>query len=317
MNVDILGSLACNSSQRFAMISRRKLLVSAGTFAVSPVLDAAPTRIIDTHTHFYDPTRPQGVPWPPKDDHTLYRPVLPEEFKRLIAPFGITGTIAVEASPLVEDNQWILDLAAKEPIIVGTVGHLEPGTPGFAKQLTRFHKNRRFRGIRIADFGPHLSEAPYVECLKLLAQADLELDILGGSPILAQAVRISDLVPDLRIVIDHLPFDPPPNTADRVVYKHALHELGRRPQVYIKVSNVLRRSGKVVPKYLNFYRPSLDQLWNIFGADRLVYGSNWPVSTEIASYADVFEVVHEYFAAKGRDAMDKFFWRNSKRAYKW
>ena len=299
------------------MISRRKFFASAGALAVSPVLSAAAARIIDTHTHFYDPTRPQGVPWPPKDDHTLYRSVLPEEFKRLTARFGITGTIAVEASPLVEDNQWVLDLAAKEPIIVGTVGHLEPESPEFPKQLARFHKNRRFRGIRISGFGPHLSEAAYVENLKLLAQADLELDILGGPLILAQAVRLSDRASDLRIVIDHLPFDPPPNRADRLVYKHALHELGQRPQVYIKVSNVLRRSGNTVPKDLNFYRPSLDELWNIFGADRLVYGSNWPVSTEIASYADVFQVVHEYFAAKGQEAMDKYFWKNSKRAYKW
>jgi L-fuconolactonase len=317
MKVDILGSLLCNSSRRFAMISRRSLLVSAGAFAVSPGLPAAPTRIIDTHTHFYDPTRIQGVPWPPKDDHVLYRSVLPEEFKRLAAPFGITGTIAVEASPVVEDNQWVLDLAEREPIIVGTVGHLEPGTPKFPKQLARFQKNRRFRGIRIADFGSHLSEASYVEGLKLLAQADLEIDILGGPPILAQAVRISDLAPDLRIVIDHLPFDPPSNPADRGAYKDALRELGERPQVYIKVSNVLRRAGNAVPKHFNFYRPSLDELWTIFGPDRLVYGSNWPVSTKIAPYADVFEVVHDYFATKGQDAIDKFFWINSKRAYKW
>jgi L-fuconolactonase len=299
------------------MISRRSLLVSAGALALSSVSAAAATRIIDTHTHFYDPTRPQGVPWPSKEEHILYRSVLPEEFKRVTARFGITGAIAVEASPLVEDNQWVLDLAAKEPIIVGTVGHLEPGTPEFSMELARFHKNRRFRGIRVADFESYLSETPYVEDLKLLAQADLELDILGGPLDLAQAVRVSDLVPDLRIVIEHLPFDPPPNRTDRLAYKHALHELGQRPQVYIKVSNLRRRSGNAVPTDLTFYRPSLDELWSIFGPDRLVYGSNWPVSTEIAPYADVFEVVHKYFATKGQDAMDKFFWRNSKRAYKW
>jgi predicted TIM-barrel fold metal-dependent hydrolase len=299
------------------MISRRSLLVGGGALAVSRALFAAPNRIIDTHTHFYDPTRPQGVPWPSKGETNALPACVSGRVQTPYSAFGITGTIAVEASPLVEDNQWVLDLAAKEPIIVGTVGHLAPGTPRFSKQLARFHKNRRFRGIRIAEFGPHLSETPYVEDLKLLSQADLELDILGGPLILAQAVRISDIVPDLRIVIEHLPFDPPPNPADRLVYKHALHELGQRPQVYIKVSNVLRRSGNVVPKDLNFYRPSLDELWNIFGADRLVYGSNWPVSTTIAPYEDVFEVVHQYFAAKGQTVMDKFFWRNSKLAYKW
>src|SRR3954463_3661175 len=85
-------------------------LVQAPAAQEKPKLD-----IIDTHTHFYDPTRPQGVPWPGKGDKKLYRPVLPSEYKQLAKPFGVVGTIVVEASPWVEDNQWLLDLAAKEP----------------------------------------------------------------------------------------------------------------------------------------------------------------------------------------------------------
>src|SRR5947209_6291608 len=75
--------------------------------------------IIDTHTHFYDPMRPQGVPWPPKEDKLLYRRVLPEHFQNLTKSQHVTGTVVVEASAWVEDNDWILDLAAKNPIIVG------------------------------------------------------------------------------------------------------------------------------------------------------------------------------------------------------
>ena len=59
----------------------------------------ATREIIDTHTHFYDPTRPQGVPWPSKTDAALYRPVYPEEFKAIARPLGVTGTVVVEASP--------------------------------------------------------------------------------------------------------------------------------------------------------------------------------------------------------------------------
>ena len=82
--------------------------------------------IIDTHTHFYDPSRPQGVPWPEEDDEILYRRALPEDYKALAVPEGVTGTIMVECSPWVEDNQWVLDLADADPFIVGLVGHLEP-----------------------------------------------------------------------------------------------------------------------------------------------------------------------------------------------
>ena len=72
--------------------------------------------IIDTHTHFYDPTRPEGVPWPPADNELLYRTVLPEHHRALAAPEGVTGTVVVEASAWLADNQWILDLAAADPL---------------------------------------------------------------------------------------------------------------------------------------------------------------------------------------------------------
>ena len=104
--------------------------------------------MIDTHTHFYDPTRPQGVPWPPKDNKLLYRTVLPAHYKTLAEPEGVTGTIVVEASAWLDDNQWVLDLAANEPFIVGLVGHIDPNRPEFGADLDRFAANPRFRGIR-------------------------------------------------------------------------------------------------------------------------------------------------------------------------
>ncbi|MFM9197983.1 MAG: hypothetical protein ACKOWG_20040, partial [Planctomycetia bacterium] len=104
-------------------IGRRRFLsdaVCAAAAGAAPALrdgaaraaDAAKSpAVIDTHTHFYDPTRPGGVPWPGKGDPLLYHPMLPGEWERIVAPLGVTGTVVVEASPLVEDNQWLLDLA--------------------------------------------------------------------------------------------------------------------------------------------------------------------------------------------------------------
>ena len=295
-------------------MNRRTFLAAAA--AVIPVLDAAPSfPIIDTHAHFYDPSRPQGVPWPPKNDKVLYRAVLPDEYIRITKPLGITGVIEVEASSWLEDNRWVLDLANKYPAIVATVGHLNPGEPDFRKNLARFHKDRRFRGIRLGE--PQTGDAGLTPDLKELAAAGLELDVLGGPPLLPQVVRLTDRVPDLRIVIDHLPFDPPAEAAERSSYESALRELGKRPRVYAKVSNVVRKQGNRVPEDVSFYRPSLDQLWDIFGPDRLVYGSNWPVSNLIAPYPIVFKVVRDYFTGKGREASEKYFWKNSKAAYRW
>ena len=82
----------------------------------------APERIVDTHTHFYDPSRPQGVPWPAKTDSLLYRTVLPADFRKVSAAYGVTGTVVVEASAWVEDNQWIFEMAKTDTSLLGLVG---------------------------------------------------------------------------------------------------------------------------------------------------------------------------------------------------
>ena len=282
----------------------------AGTAAAllsSQAHGAAPSKIIDTHVHFYDPTRPQGVPWPSKEEKLLYRPVLPAELRRIVKPLGITGVIEVEASPLVEDNQWVLDLAEKEPIIIATVGHLEPEAPEFAGQLERFHRNGRFRGIRCGnlwnkDLAARTSDAKFISGLKLLADANLEMDTANPNPaLLAAVVRLTDKIHNLRVVIDHLPIDPPADAALRAQLQSSYRELAGRPQVYIKVSSVPRRvKGRVIEE-TSYYRPALDQLWELFGADRLLYGSNWPVSNLVAPYEVAFKIVKEYFASRGQE----------------
>src|SRR5262245_12605261 len=113
----------------------RRTFISAATGAAftGVYAGAAQIPIIDCHIHLFDTTRPQGVPWPDKKDTVLYQPALPDRYRKIAVPLGITGAIEVEASPWLEDNQWVLDVAAKDSLIVGTVGNLEPGKPDFAK----------------------------------------------------------------------------------------------------------------------------------------------------------------------------------------
>ena len=313
-------------------MNRRRFLgtaAAAAAGALAPMelpaqLPALPEleTIIDTHVHFYDPSRPGGVPWPSASDTTLYRPVLPETYKKITAGLGIKGVIEVEASPLLEDNQWVLDLAAREPIILGSCGDIEIGKPGFGDSLERFLKSGRFYGIRIGnlwnrDLSEDLKKPETIADLKLLAQAGLEVDMIGGFPILPNVIQVSDRVPELRIVIEHMPFDPPRNLADQPAGESALHEIGQRRQIFSKVSNVLRKKNGQPVEDLEFYRPSLDPLWEVFGVDRLLYGSNWPVSEKAGPYELVFRIVREYFATKGKNASRKFFADNSQAAYRW
>ena len=310
-------------STRPEHITRRGLLGAAaveGALIFAQASEAShPSRIIDTHTHFYDPTRPQGVPWPARSEPLLYRRTLPEDLRKVVQRLRVTGTVVVEASPWTEDNQWLLDLAKENPIVVGIVGHLEPGGPMFKSHLQRFTQHRLFRGIRIdgKSIATGLAQPAFIADLHRLVDADLELDAIGEDSLLTDLVTLSDRVPHLRIVINHLPFDPPEDENARSKVRNTLRELGRRPQVYAKVSGVLRRIDGRVPLESTFYRQSLDQLWDTFGVDHLVYGSNWPVSNLLAPYGAVLHVVREYFLAKGVEPAEKYFWKNSLAAYKW
>ncbi len=312
------------SSIRF---NRRQLIAGslAGTaalgmrslFADQP--DAA-LDIIDCHTHFYDPDRPEGVPWPPKDS-PLYRTVLPADFRDLVQYRPVTGTVIVEASNRVEDNAWLLELAQNDPFIVGIVGNLTPSKPEFAGHVKRFAANPLFRGIRIqVQLLKELLQQDKIIDLKLLADHDLELDVNGGPDTPETIAKLAPLLPSLRIVLNHIGnvavvADAPP--AD---WKAGIQTAAKHQNIYCKISALVEgaaRDGHEAPDDLAFYKPYIDVVWNSFGDDRVIYGSNWPVSDMAASYETLQRIVMEYAAEKGVDATRKFCSLNAKQAYKW
>jgi len=306
-------------------ISRRRFLQYTGvSLAAGSVLAwpessfaaSATVPVIDTHTHFYDPTRPQGVPWPPRID-PLYKPHLPEHFRTLTEKHGVVGTVVVEASSWIQDNQWILDLAKENPVIVGFIGNLELGKPEFAGHLKQFSANPIFRGLRLNGriVARNLGQKAFEDDLRRLADRRLTLDLVGSARMLPDVERVARLAPGLRIVIDHLPFRD--WDGDVTEAKRALTRVAGLSNVYAKVSDVVRRVDGRIVEEPEYYRPVLDVLWELFGPDRAVFGSNWPVSDRVAPYADVYKVVADYFGTKERSEAENFFWKNSQAVYQW
>jgi len=306
-------------------MNRRTFLSAAAGVAAGDLGAASgPIPIIDTHIHLFDPRRPEGVPWPEKDNKVLYQPALPDRFRRVTQGLGIVGAIEVECSPWLEDNEWVLDIAAHDTMIVGTVGDLVPGTPDFRIQLERFHRNPLFRGIRCGNlWGRNLTEdisnGEFLSDLKALADANLGMDSANpDSALIAALVRVTDKIPTLRLVVDHLPqLEAPTEPMARKQLQADLRELATRPQVYFKLSAVLRPVDGRVHIDLEFYRPRLDELWGILGEDKVLYGSDWPNSDTKGTYQQGLNVIREYVIAKGTMAAEKFFWRNSIQAYHW
>lgn len=296
-------------------------LAAVSSLATALAAEADPLTVIDTHTHFFDPTRKQGVPWPGKDS-PLYRKTLSAEYRAAIAPQRVSGTVVVEASPWLEDNQWLLDVADADPFIVGIVGHLEPGEAEFQNHLERFAKHKLFRGIRVgsAAVKKGLAGGTLVADVKRLAEHDLELDVNGGPDMPADVARLAERLPELRIVINHMANVEIDGRTPPDAWLQGMAAAAKHPHVYCKISALLEeaaRNGREAPADVEFYRPALDAVWSLFGDDRVIFGSNWPVCERAGGFAKTHQVIEAFMRSKSRAVQEKFFSKNALAAYKW
>ena len=309
---------------RRAFLKQSTAAVAGLAVAPGGSATAAPaSRIIDTHTHFYDPTRAGGVPWP-ESNSPLYRQVMPSDWRLVAEPHGVTQTVVVEASKLAEDNAWILEVAAREKCIVGFVGNLAPHEPEFAQHLTRFAAIPIFRGIRVSGtaFLDRVDDPTFRAGITRLADHDLSLDLNGPPKLLLAAARLAGDFPSLRIVLDHVGSagDPTRLTAE---WREGMQALGKRSNVACKVSGLIEQTDAAkqrwgeAPRDTSYFAPILDHCRECFGPERLLYGSNWPVCEKGGTYADQFRIVKEYFTAQGAEACENFFWKNSRAFYRW
>ncbi|WP_343613063.1 amidohydrolase family protein [Novosphingobium sp.] len=317
-----------------SLFSRRAALAAAGAAGATALLpDRAlsatfttpdpVTTIVDSHIHLFDPNRPQGVPYAgPEKSPTHRTGSFPAAYAQHAKPLGIIGAIVVEASPLVEDNQWVLDQAAGNPIILGMIGNLRPEHADFPELLARFHANTLFRGIRYGnlwdyDLAARSREPAFLDGLRRLADADLVLETANQNiALLEGALRVSDAVPHLRIVIDHLPaFDPTP--ADQRAYQAALRNFAARPQIACKLSEIIHPMAGAIHTDLAAYSERLGMLRRTFGEDRVIFGSDYPQSDSVAALPQVVGLAKAAFAGSSTEAREKFFIGNSRKFYKW
>jgi L-fuconolactonase len=270
--------------------------------------------IIDCHTHFFDPAQPESV----ARQHGI---VLPKQLRGIKSFRPVTGTVIVEASPKVEVNQWLLDLAKDDPFVVGIVGNLTPGDPDFTKHLKRFAANPLFRGIRISvQLLKKLLDSDALADFRLLAELDLALDV-NGSESPNEVARLASKWPSLRIVLNHMGSVALTESAPPAAWQEGIRTAAAHPKVFCKISALVdfaaHYTKKAAPQELNFYRPYIDVVWKSFGDDRVIYASNWPVSEKAASYEVLQRIALSYAFEKGDDATKKFCSLNAREAYKW
>jgi L-fuconolactonase len=276
--------------------------------------------IVETHIHFWQVTRPGGVPWPTPAEGPIFRDVLPADYEPMAKANGIVTAGVVEASGIVEDNQWILDHLSGDRFFSFYVGNLEIGAPTFAHDLERFSKDRRWVGIR-----GYLTPAQLMS-LRDLARRGMTLDIIsrGTKNPKDQVQALCTTVPDLRIIIDHLGGAKGPPPVDPTWELEIRRLADVCPNLYMKFSSFydMYAPGDVVfpaPLDLAAYKAHFDVLLTAFGPDRLIWGSNWPVislhgtnPTQLSSgFADQIRIAEEYLAPFGEVVRDKVMFRNA------
>lgn len=295
------------------------LCIGSGALMAQDV--AAVKHLIDTHIHFYDTTRDIEMSWPPKDDKVLHKPHLPAEYSRLAKASGVTGVVIVEASNHLADNRWILDLVESDDFYMGLVGNIDVYREDFEDQLVKLKGDRRFVGIR--PRGPNaidFANETVLKNLQVLAEHESTMDYLtngGGIPGIETIDAVARKIPSLRIVVNHClgyNFD---GKSPQREWIAAVESLAENKNVTCKISGLYQRSvPQPAPQSIDHYEAILDVLWDNFGKERLIYGSNWPVTKHTDTYASFIRLVDRFISEKGQNAREHFYWKNAATAYR-
>lgn len=286
---------------------------------VAALLGVAQGQVIDCHVHLWDLSRPAGLSWIKKDDPVLYKNMLPADFEKVAKANGVTGVVLVQAGQSLPDNQWNLDITAHNPALFrGLVGNLSEviGTDAFAPLFEQLSKDPRYLGYRISGrYQQGLSDAFYRD-LKRTAAAGKSVDFLAGGFSLSEIATIAKQVPDLRIIVNHFGSVRLNGQALDAAWVKDFRAVAQQPNVYCKVSALYGRFEKQpAPKELSAYEPVLDLAFECFGEDRLVFGSDWPVTEATGDYASVLALTRAYVDKKGKEVREKLFHRNAEKFY--
>lgn len=255
--------------------------------------------IIDAHQHFWTYDQVE-FGWIDDSMAVLRRDHFPEELAGLTARTGVHGTVAVQARQCLEETDWLLGIAKKHPALVrGLVGWvpLAQGAGVVARLLEKYTAHPAFKGVRHVlqeEEDSYMSGDLFHDGLSAVAAAGLTYDILVVARQLPAAIAFVDRQPGLQMVLDHIakPVVQGPPAADWV---RDLRELARRPHVSCKFSGVVTEvPGRAWS--LELIRPYFETALEAFGAERLMFGSDWPVCRVAADYEAWVQTVRDLVA---------------------
>ena len=241
----------------------------------------------------------------------LKRSFLPADLAPILEAHGVDGTIAVQARQSLAETEWLLDLAAEHPWILGVVGWVDLVGGDVAAAVTRLRERpggERLVGIRhvIQDEPAGFMDAPaFRDGVRQLGPLGLAYDLLIHERQVMEGVRFCAALDEQRIVLDHFG---KPRIKDGVLepWAQAMGELGKMPHVSIKLSGLVTEADWEgwTPQDL---RPYIDVVLETFGEERVMFGSDWPVCTLAADYEAVLSVAQPWTRVHGARAAQRAY----------
>jgi L-fuconolactonase len=272
--------------------------------------------MIDSHQHFwrYDAVRDA---WITDSMAVLRRDFLPDHLAAELTANGIDASIAVQADQSESETMFLLDLAEKNKRIAGVVGWVDLSSPRIGERLEHFSHSSKLRGFRhVAQSEPDdrfLARENFVRGVAQLRTFGLTYDILIYPKQLPAAIELMARLPEQRFVIDHLA-KPGIKSGNTAPWAAQMKEIGQNKNVFCKLSGMVTEADRKHWKADDF-RPYLDAVFDAFGVDRLMFGSDWPVCLLAATYRQVKQIIEEYVNGFSQADKEKVFGGNAARFY--
>lgn len=242
--------------------------------------------LIDAHQHFWRLADRVGH-WPPPALAAIHRDFGPMDLDPLLAQAGVTGTVLVQSLPTVADTLQLLQLAAQHPVVKGVVGWVDLLAPDAPTQITALARHRKLKGLRpmLQDLPDEhwIAQTALSPAIAAMQEHGLVFDALV-LPKHLDALRIfAERHPKLPIVIDHAA--KPEIALGRLdPWRQHMAALAALPQVHCKLSGLLTEAG--LHAGASALEPYVGHLFAIFGPERLIWGSDWPVLNLASNYSD-------------------------------
>ncbi|HUJ33427.1 MAG TPA: amidohydrolase family protein [Candidatus Acidoferrum sp.] len=271
---------------------------------------------IDSHQHFwkYDPRRDT---WITDEMAVLKRDFLPVDLLPELAANGINGSVAVQADTSERETEFLLHLADRHPEILGVVGWVDLCSPGLPERLEFFSRFKKLRGFRhivqSEPDGRFLVREDFCRGIGHLRRFGFTYDILIYPKQMPAAREFVAEFPEQRFVIDHCA-KPAIRSREVAVWGKQMHEVAANPNVFCKLSGLITEADWRAWRP-DDCKPYLDVVFESFGADRLMFGSDWPVCLLAGTYRQVKDLIGGYTCRLSDEDREKIFGLNAARFY--